>query len=320
MMTRLATWLPGALLLVTMVAADAFAAKPAAPVTGWYQWRGPEQTGVSRETGLPESWDPDTKENVAWEAPVGGMSSPVVWNGKLYTWTRVNEVPTGAEDYPTLAPGPKTQEALTCVDITNGKVLWQHVNNMTQTEVPFHRLGWSSPCVDPSTGNVYALGSQCWMLCLDGETGAVKWQRQMTEEFGMISTFGGRTQSPTVDDDQVFITGVSFGFADNARSSHRAFAFNKHTGELNWTNGTGGVPVDAPQNTPVVTVVNGQRLLVFAGGDGGIHAFQTRTGKKAWSFIVSKRGLNTSVVIDGTKLYCTHGLGNFDSNSLGRVF
>src|SRR5262245_18616354 len=118
-----AVCLTGALLWANVVlAADG-------RVPGWYQWRGPEQTGVSRETGLPETWDPDTRENVIWDAPVGGMSSPVVWNGKLYTWTRVGEVPIGASDYPTLAPGPKTQEALTCVDITNGKVLWQHVNN-----------------------------------------------------------------------------------------------------------------------------------------------------------------------------------------------
>jgi hypothetical protein len=26
----------------------------AAPVTGWLNWRGPEQTGMSRETGLPD--------------------------------------------------------------------------------------------------------------------------------------------------------------------------------------------------------------------------------------------------------------------------
>src|SRR5687768_8008591 len=79
---------------------------PTQRLPGWYQWRGPEQNGVSRETNLPDTWDPDTGENVIWTADVGGMSSPVVWNGKLYTWTRIGEVPIGAADYPTLAPGP----------------------------------------------------------------------------------------------------------------------------------------------------------------------------------------------------------------------
>lgn len=299
---------------------DPKAAPQGARVKGWYQWRGPEQNGISRETGLVDTWNPDTGENVIWESPVGGMSSPVIWNGKIYTWSRSDEVIFGEGDFKGASAGPKTREALVCIDAATGKELWRHLNNMTQTEVPFHRLGWSSPCVDPSTGNVYALGSQCWLLCLDGETGKVIWERQMTEEFGMISTFGGRTQSPTVDEDQVFLTGVSFGFGDNARGQHRIYAFDKHTGRLNWTGATGGTPVDAPQNTPVVTVIKGQRLVIFAAGDGGIHAYQTRTGKKVWTALVSKRGLNTSVVLDGTKLYCTHGLDNFDSNALGRIF
>ena len=77
----------------------------------WYQWRGPEQTGVSREKNLPESWSTEG-ENLAWVNDVGGMSSPIVMNGKVYTFTRVGEVPTGEGYSATLSPGPKTQEAL----------------------------------------------------------------------------------------------------------------------------------------------------------------------------------------------------------------
>ena len=44
----------------------------------WPQWRGPEQTGVSREKGLPSTWDPDTGENLLWKNDkVSEMSSPV---------------------------------------------------------------------------------------------------------------------------------------------------------------------------------------------------------------------------------------------------
>lgn len=291
-----------------------------ARVPGWYQWRGPEQNGVSRERNLPDTWDPETKENLVWTSDVGAMSSPVIWNGKLYTYSRVGEEPAGNADQPTVVPGHKTQEALVCVDIANGKVLWKAPKNMTQTEVPFHRLGWSSPAVDPSTGRVYGMGSQATLECVDGDSGTVIWDRQMTEEFGTISTFGGRTPAPTIDEDQVFLAGVSFGWGDHARSQHRIFAFNKHTGELNWSAGTGGIPVDAPQNTPVIAVVKGQRLVIFAAGDGGIHAFQARTGKRVWAHKASKRGINTSVVIDGERLYCSHGLDNYDTNHLGRVF
>src|SRR5688572_14087101 len=60
----------------------------------WHQWRGPEQTGVSRERNLPESWSPEG-ENLAWVNDCGGMSSPIVMNGKVYTLTRVGDVPAG---------------------------------------------------------------------------------------------------------------------------------------------------------------------------------------------------------------------------------
>src|SRR4051812_30281035 len=126
------------------------AALSATPVLArdWYQWRGPEQNGVSRETGLPESWDPDSGENVVWKkAGVGGMSSPVIMNGKVYTLGRISEVPEGGN----VRAGDRTQEALFCLDANTGEILWQQAENMFQTDVPFHRLGWSNPVADPET-------------------------------------------------------------------------------------------------------------------------------------------------------------------------
>src|SRR4051794_11736249 len=89
----------------------------------WSQWRGPEQNGVSREVGLPESWDPDKGDNVAWKNDkVTGMSSPIVMNGKLYTWTRTGEVAYGEGEHRTIVVGPKTRETLVCVDAGTGKI------------------------------------------------------------------------------------------------------------------------------------------------------------------------------------------------------
>jgi len=295
--------------------AATLAASLPASANDWYQWRGPEQCGDSRETNLPDHWTPEG-ENVAWKAPVGGMSAPVVFNGRVYVMSRTGEVP--AQD--TLIPGPHTQEAYVCLDAETGKELWRHNENMTQTDNPFWRIGWGNPCGDPVTKRVYFVGSQGTFLCLDGESGKVLWKRQMTEEFGMITTFGGRTPSPAVDEDQVFVAGVSFGWGENARGQHRLYAFNKNTGELNWTSPSGGVPVDAPQNTPTIAVINGVRTVMFAGGDGGIHGFETRTGKKLWTYKASKRGMNASVICQGTRVYGCYDLDSFDTTKRGRVF
>ena len=48
----------------------------------------------------------------------------------------------------------------------------------------------------------------------------------MTEEFGVISTFGGRTPSPALDGDYVYVAGVAFGWADNAGPAYRIFCFD----------------------------------------------------------------------------------------------
>src|SRR5271166_5924691 len=50
----------------------------------WSQFRGPESSAVSQETGLPVKWS-DT-ENVRWKAdlPGRGVSSPVIAGGKIY--------------------------------------------------------------------------------------------------------------------------------------------------------------------------------------------------------------------------------------------
>ncbi len=305
------------------LAASLFLALSAAALSvwaaDWPQWRGPEQSGLSRERALVQNWDPDTGENVLWSNDVGGMSSPIVMNAKVYTWTRVGDVPAGSPDQPTALAGPNTREALVCVDAQNGKILWQHLEAVTQTDLPFHRLGWGNVVGDPKAHRIYGFGGQCTLVCLDSDTGKRVWSRQTSEEFGIISTFGGRTPSPALDEDQLLMGGVAFGWGDHAQGQHRLFAFNKYTGELNWSAPTGGRPVDAPYNTPVVAVINGQRLAIFAAGDGGVHAFQVRTGKKIWSWQASKRGLNSSVVVQGSRIYICHSEENFDNAVLGRV-
>ena len=256
-------------------------------------------------------------ENVAWTAPIGGMSSPIVMKGKFYTITRVGEV--SADNGTAVIAGPKTQEAVVCLDAKTGQQLWQHTSNMYMTDEPFHRLGWSNCVGDPKTGRVYALGAQSELVCLDGDTGKVVWQHQMTEEYGLISTFGGRTPSPALDEDQLFLAGVAFGWADNAGGAYRIFSFDKNTGQPIWTNATGGIPVDSPYQTPVITNINGEHVLVTGSGDGGTYCFQARTGKKLWGFKGSKRGFNASVLVHDNKVYANWDLDNLDSTKLGRV-
>ena len=308
--------------LASRCLALALAAAGSAPLLAndWTSWRGPEQNGMSRETNLPEKWDPFSGENVAWKNPdVAGMSSPVVMNGRLYAWTRTGEVSVNEGAEKTIVPGPETDEALACVDIKTGKTLWTHKTKMYQTDVPFHRIGWGNVVADPKSNRVYGYGTQGHLVCLDAESGKEIWRRQMLEEFGMISTFGGRTESPAVDEDQLLITGVAFGWADQAQGQHRCFAFDKATGELRWTSATGGRPVDAPYGVPIITVINGVRVVCFCAGDGGVYGFTARTGEKVFGYVLSKRGTNATPLIVGDKLIACSSEENPDNGFNGRI-
>src|SRR5579871_6028450 len=57
---------------------------------GWFDWRGPLQTGVSLEKGLPEKVDANSP---LWTADFPGQSAPVIANGKLYIMGYLGEGP-----------------------------------------------------------------------------------------------------------------------------------------------------------------------------------------------------------------------------------
>ncbi|HEX6185696.1 MAG TPA: PQQ-binding-like beta-propeller repeat protein [Pyrinomonadaceae bacterium] len=280
------------------------AAAPAA-AADWAEWRGPARDGISREKGLPAKWSP-AGENLAWKAPYGGRSTPVVMANRVYLWN-------GAER------GERLQERLMCLDADTGKVLWEKRFNVYLSDIPSHRVGWASPVGDPETGNVYAFGGGGHLVGLSGRDGKVLWERSLGEDFGLLTTHGGRTNSPLVDGDLVIVSGVTFSWGAHHRGLHRWMAFDKKTGETVWTSAPGARPYDTTYAAPIIADVNGTRLLIQGASDGWVHAVKPQTGEAVWKIEVSKRGLNTGVVVRGTDAIITHSEENLDSNEMGMI-
>ena len=156
-------------------------------------------------------------------------------------------------------------------------------------------------------------------LCLDA-TGQVVWSRSLTEDFGSFSGYGGRTQTPVVDEDRLIVTFVSGSWGALSAPRHRTFAFDKKTGELLWVASPGEQPPDFnTQSTPAVATIQGQRLLIQGNADGSICAIQARTGQSGWRFRLSKRGINTSVVVEDETVYATHSEENLGGGVMGAV-
>jgi outer membrane protein assembly factor BamB len=270
----------------------------------WPEWRGAARTGASTETGLPDKWAP-TGENLAWRVPIGGRSSPVIFGDHLYLQTS-----SGA--------GPSLQERIICFNADTGKQLWEYRYNMFTSDVPAHRIAWSSPAVDGATGNVYAISGGGLLMSLSKD-GKLLWERSLAEEFGMWTTHGGRMSSPIIDGDQVIVSGLTFIWGPLAGGAHRFLSFDKATGRTNYAVSPEGRPTDTIYANPFVADVNGVRTFFSGGSDGAMHALKINTGEKIWSWLVSKRGLNTAALGIGSDMIVTHSEENVASSEMGMV-
>ncbi len=277
---------------------------PAPGGSDWAEWRGPARDGISNEKNLPTHWSPEG-ENLAWKAPYGGRSAPIVMDGRLYLQN-------------TAGKGELEQERVMCFNADTGKLLWEHRFNIYLSDVPPHRVGWASPVGDPATGNVYAFGVGGTLLGLTRE-GKVLWERSLGEDFGLLTTHGGRTVSPIVDGDLVIVSGVTFQWGQHGRGAHRFIAFDKKSGETMWVSAPGGRPYDTTYAAPIIANVNGMRLLIQGASDGVVHAIKAQTGEPVWKYEISKRGLNTGVVVHNGVAILTHSEENLNSNEMGMI-
>jgi outer membrane protein assembly factor BamB len=280
-----------------------FLLAPTVP-SDWAEWRGPERDGISLERNLPTNWSP-AGQNLAWKAPFGGRSAPIVLGDRVYLQN-------------TAGKGELEQERLMSFDANSGKLLWEHRFNVYLSDVPPHRVGWASPVGDPATGNVYAFGVGGNLMGLNRD-GKVLWERSLGEDFGLLTTHGGRTVSPIIDGDLVIVSGVTFQWGQHARGAHRFMAFDKKTGQTVWLSAPGGRPYDTTYAPPIIANVNGTRLLIQGASDGVVYAIKPQTGEPVWKYEISKRGLNTGVVVHGTDAILTHSEENLDSNEMGMI-
>ncbi|MBW3597287.1 MAG: PQQ-binding-like beta-propeller repeat protein [Planctomycetes bacterium] len=284
------------------------AAQPASSVKAgqrdWAYWRGPQYNGVSYETGLPDDFDPDGGEgsNVSWKRDdVGGRSSPIVMNGRFYTIV------------PDQLGTPREGEKVICLNADTGETLWENRFNVWLSDVPAERVGWSSVVGDPETDRVYALGVGGYFQCIDGKSGETLWDVPMHEFFGLLTTYGGRTNFPLIHEDLVIISGIVIGWGEMAKPNHRFIAFDKMNGEVVWYNGTRDLPDDTTYSAPTIAVINGQKMLIAGAGDGAAWAFQPRTGKPIWYYNISRRGVNLPPLVAGERVY----MGQSEENTVG---
>ncbi|MBV9823134.1 MAG: PQQ-like beta-propeller repeat protein, partial [Actinobacteria bacterium] len=273
----------------------------------WIPWRGPTQNGFAPDTDLPSKWSPvkPGENNLVWKQPYGGRSTPLVMNGRVYI---IDDAGSGLTE----------QERVACFDADTGKVLWEHRFNVFFTDIVSARVGWACLAGDPETGNVIAHGVQGILVCLDPQ-GKPVWSHSLTEEYGRISGYGGRVNSPIVDGDLVIMGMINASWGDQARGGNRFVAFDKRTGQVRWWSQPTDIMRGTYSSVPVVKVINGQRLLITGTSGGEVLAMKVGTGEKVWSYQIGSKSINSSPIVEGTRVFAGHGEENLDTTEQGRL-
>jgi hypothetical protein len=231
----------------------------------WPQWRGPHRDGISRETGLLQEW-PAEGPKLLWQVrDVGfGYSTPAVAGDCLYLLS--NE---GLED-----------ESVLGLNTHDGSQLWStrigKVGNPDQR--PSYPGARSTPTVDGDA--VYALGSDGDLACLDRDTGAIRWRKNVRAEFGGKPGEWAYSESPLIDGNAV----VCAPGGEDAT----LVALDKATGEVLWKCPVPGGD-EAAYASAIVVTTNGTRQYVqFL--QNGLVGVDAQTGKFLWRYDRTAKG------------------------------
>ncbi len=273
-------------------------------VDGWLSWRGPEQNGRSRETGLPEPTAIDAAKPT-WRYDLSGRGTPVIADGRVYTMGYEGE-------------GKELEEVLVCLDERTGERLWEKRFQHFLTDIIYYRFAIGSPTIDPMTGDVYCITS-AGLLCAFTDDGELRWQHALGAKYGRLVFPNGRTGAVALTEDHAVLHMTTSGWGPQGPARGRFFAFDKDSGACAWTSTPGGPPKDISYSLPVFED-RGGRLLAYAGLSGGhMTCVDARTGDALWRFPMCTGGMSSSAVLYGDTLIAIHGKENLDTSTAGRM-
>lgn len=254
-----------------------------AAAADWPQFRGPQRTSLSTETGLLKQW-PAEGPKLDWKTTgLGdGYSGVSVVAGRIYT------MGDGAD-----------ASYMHALDEKSGKILWS---------VPVGRTGGDpsnkypgtrcTPTVDGDL--IFALGQWGDLVCVTAAAGKEVWRHNLEKDFGgkMMSKWG-YSESPLVDGDRLVCT--------PGGAQGTMIALNKKTGAVIWQ--SKDWTDRAAYSSIVIATLGGVRQYVQL-TDASVAGVKPEDGTVLWK---APRAGRTAVIptpiVDGNLVYVTSGYG-----------
>ena len=248
----------------------------AMPAQDWPRFRGPNGSGVSKDSGFPTEFGP--AKNLIWKSPVRpGKSSPVLTsqhvfltaceNGKLYTQ---------------------------CFDRRSGKLLWERVETRPRAELANVRN--DPAAITPVTDgeNVYAFFGDFGLISYD-PTGKQRWRLPL----GPFTNTMGMGASPILAGPSVIL------LADQNDDSYIA-AFDRRNGEMRWKTARSEKDGWA---SPLLYEPSGAAAQILTTSRGQLGSHRVEDGKRVFTHDRLSPAIVASPILDGDVLY-TFGYGH----------
>jgi outer membrane protein assembly factor BamB len=234
----------------------------------WPQWLGPKRDSIWRETGIVERFDSNGPP-VLWRTPIGGgYSGPSVANHRVYVTDR--QLADGAKN-----PSDPFQrgeipgsERVLCLDEATGKIIWKQEYDAAYTmSYP------SGPRVAPliEGQNVYSLGAEGKLLCLNTKDGSVRWTKDLKKEYEIPTPMWGFAGHPIIDGNRLICLVGGTGSV--------CVAFEKQTGKELWRALSAKEP---GYSSPMMFQAGGRKELIILDPETA-NALDPETGKVLWT-------------------------------------
>jgi outer membrane protein assembly factor BamB len=243
----------------------------------WTNFRGPRRDGKYDQNVLT-SW-PASGPQMLWKQPVGiGFASFVVADGKAYTIEQ-----------------RRRQEIVAAYDAATGRELWTQGWN-----AEFNDSTGDGPRSTPTwdQGRLYALGATGELRCLDANSGAIIWGKNILSENQASNLDWAQAASPLIVDDKVIVLPGGGG-------GKSVVAYNKMTGAPVWK------ALDDRQAyvSPMLVELGGKRQIVIV-SSLRVVGLTPENGSLLWSYPWgTQMGINVSqpIVVDKNRFFISSG-------------
>lgn len=246
----------------------------------WTNFRGPNRDGNYDEMPILTNW-PAQGLTPVWKQPVGvGYSSFVIADGRAFTIEQRRQ-----------------QEVVTAYDAGTGRELW--------------KFGWSALYSDSTgdgprstptwdDGRIYALGATGELRCLNAQSGALIWGKNILKDNGAGNLQWAMAASPLIVDDKVIVLPGGSG-------GKSVVAYNKMTGAPVWK------ALDDTQAyvSPMLVTLNGRRQIIVV-SSSRVVGLTPENGSLLWSYPWdTDMGINVSqpIPVSANRFFISAGYG-----------